>query len=308
VNAYDYVGEGGGSWEKEEVIEHLGWRLKPAAFVFCFGLVASALVVVLAMHLTERETPSTTLRAVLGPQQVAFDCESDDGWTVAKEHFCCANFRMHCHAGPWPQPPPQPPPPPQQFDCSVGFEAWQELWSPPKKAWCCKFAQRGCWVLPAPKPQPPPPPPPHPPCPTQPAPPPLCPLPRLPPGFDCGADFANWGSNWSEDKKKWCCKRAVRGCPVPPPRLPTPPPAPPPAFDCGAEFANWSAAWSFAKKAWCCQHTGKGCDAGRACVAEPYDCEEGLQQWNAAWSSAKKAWCCHYEGKGCQAQPCPTAR
>lgn len=34
--------------------------------------------------------------------------------------------------------------PPPAYDCSVGFENWEQLWTPDWKAWCCQNEQKGC--------------------------------------------------------------------------------------------------------------------------------------------------------------------
>lgn len=32
------------------------------------------------------------------------------------------------------------------------------------------------------------------------------------PAYDCNAGFANWKSDWSRIKKRWCCEHKQRGC------------------------------------------------------------------------------------------------
>mmetsp|Transcript_15075 Transcript_15075/g.40651 ORF Transcript_15075/g.40651 Transcript_15075/m.40651 type:complete len:286 (-) Transcript_15075:54-911(-) len=101
----------------------------------------------------------------------------------------------------------------QRYDCQVGFETWEQSWSPDKKQWCCELIGLGCLqdVVQASLP--------------------TIPLKRYP--FDCSLDFENWTTVWSTAKQDWCCKHRGRACDQPRPPVPAPPSPGPPDPDAG---------------------------------------------------------------------------
>lgn len=125
----------------------------------------------------------------------------------------------------------------KSIDCETGFESCQVMWSPQQQDSCCAIG-RCCPILsvdPAPVPAP---------APDGPVDP-----------FNC-ADFQNAASEWSVDKKQWCCDIHGKGCPPPGGSYG---PAPAASYDCDASFANWVKGWSIPKKLWCCQQFNRGC-------------------------------------------------
>lgn len=122
---------------------------------------------------------------------------------------------------------------PKGLDCDTGFESCQVMWSPQKQDSCCAAGR--CCPQPVPLPGP-------------------VPVGPVDP-FNC-ADFQNARSEWSVDKKKWCCDIHGKGCPAPGESYDAVPAA---SYDCNAAFANWVKGWSIPKKTWCCQQFNKGC-------------------------------------------------
>lgn len=74
--------------------------------------------------------------------------------------------------------------------------------------------------------------------------------------FNCADGALNWRSEWSVEKKEWCCKIHDKGCPANGEGWDAVPAA---QYDCNAGFANWVKGWSIPKKVWCCNSAQKGC-------------------------------------------------
>lgn len=151
------------------------------------------------------------------------------GWTDAKTEWCCDNENLGCDFTTSPAPATSAPEPTPQattsttegvpgaaaFDCQEDLGQSQTGWSEDKILWCCQNEQLGCpgsegagqpppeegeaseaeaggdeasdeelpFII------------------TQ--------------SYDCSADRDNWESDWSEDKKEWCCEHESFGCPPP---------------------------------------------------------------------------------------------
>jgi len=125
---------------------------------------------------------------------------------------------------------------PTGVDCVTDRESWQMSWSPTKQAYCCRATGFGCMVT---------------------TPPPFVnPGPSGPVGpvdpFNCAEGFSSWESDWSEDKKTWCCNIHGRGCNSRGEVAAS-------SYDCNAGHDNWVKAWSTGKKTWCCQTFHTGC-------------------------------------------------
>ncbi|CAJ1393551.1 unnamed protein product [Effrenium voratum] len=104
--------------------------------------------------------------------------------------------------------------------------------------------------------------------------------------YDCVEGYHDWKHLWNDDKRRFCCWKANRGCPqtkyhtrtkivtrtkyvdVP---VPSPPKIvvqhhyikhkekPQTHFDCNEGFSNWYFGWSPLKKEFCCAHENRGC-------------------------------------------------
>jgi len=181
------------------------------------------------------------------PPPPAFDCQigafSWADWLPAKKAFCCQGAHNPCsspvaavtagasgddsllrrqpavhvaqhRASPRPQAPEQIF---VRYDCSSDDEvAWSQLWSSEQQTFCCQHHGKACPQAEAAAPMEPtegvPPPPP--------VPPPAVP----PPGFaqasqaaaqnyDCArTPGPEWITDWSMDKKRWCCRHYGTGC------------------------------------------------------------------------------------------------
>lgn len=137
------------------------------------------------------------------------------------------------------------------------------------------------------------------------------------PQFDCDVGFVNWQTQWSTEKKEFCCTATSRGCSLSTAALPatTVPPAraqivvtgspnsqataPQISFNCDEELANFDRAWSASKKTWCCTQQHKGCSVAGETTSPPYICDNSDV---AAWSMARQIFCCQKAGVGCPKQ------
>merc|ERR1712039_1133193 len=81
--------------------------------------------------------------------------------------------------------------------------------------------------------------------------------------FNCADGEANWPSEWSTEKKQWCCPHHGKGCGQDAE-------VPAAQYECNSAFANWVKAWSEGKKAWCCSHGVKSCPADAAAAGAGY--------------------------------------
>uniref|UniRef100_A0A7S0B6J8 Uncharacterized protein n=1 Tax=Pyrodinium bahamense TaxID=73915 RepID=A0A7S0B6J8_9DINO len=291
VHAYNYVGVGGGDWERQLTAVHTGWRLKKC----CIGILSILIVVPFIYFLTpvlysEQEeqphlsshkvviqtAPPPTRLATVATTREPFNCHDSWDWTESKKAWCCERYGRGCTTTPTPS---QPTTTIATYDCHAGLSKWVTGWSAAKKVWCCARKHLGCHP---PLTRPKPPPVPRTPPPTRPPPP---PAPTAP--FDCNEDYVSCYHclmhRWSIAKREWCCRHGGRGCstPLPPATTPRPPPPqttaplvqhlrptppPPPTaapFDCSVDYVECYHClmhrWSVAKRQWCCQHGGRGC-------------------------------------------------
>lgn len=107
--------------------------------------------------------------------------------------------------------------------------------------------------------------------------------------FDCLVGFAHWQHDWSDEKRKWCCRHTSRGCSAKTSSVP---------YDCLEGFSNWQQGWSADKKRWCCNHRQHGCEEESVPPVQ-FDCLAGWSTWRTGWSANKKTWCCQKYGRGC---------
>jgi len=89
------------------------------------------------------------------------------------------------------------------------------------------------------------------------------PVPRMNTPYNCSSSVANFQSDWSTEKKVWCCANEGRACnlagEVPPLPLPKSPTVPEEQYDCNDGLSNWEASWTPRKKRHCCESIGRGC-------------------------------------------------
>jgi len=187
VQGFNFVGEGGGEWVKEDLAVPLGRQMRPQCRCFV-ALVAVAmgggLGYLLWPYLSKAAWPSPPVR--LSPEACA---KEDASMTVELKHSCCKRYHLQCLI----------------HDCDEGFSDWRREWSIPKKAWCCQQTLRGCpppaLVAPPGGPAPS-----HGPQPGR----------SSDPRFNCEIGFENFRAGWSLAKKQSCCASVGKGCPPQP--------------------------------------------------------------------------------------------
>lgn len=113
----------------------------------------------------------------------------------------------------------------------------------------------------------------------------FCPCVASLPPFDCEEGYHPPSTEWTSDKRQWCCKTMRRGCSdgisVKP-------------YDCSDGLAR---EWSDNKKIWCCTSENKGCEWT---TSAPFDCSSGYDNWKMGWSLGKMDWCCKHLGIACR--------
>lgn len=113
----------------------------------------------------------------------------------------------------------------------------------------------------------------------------FCPCVDHLPAFDCKEGYNPLNTDWTSDKRRWCCRYMRRGCSdgisVKP-------------YDCSDGLAR---EWSDSKKVWCCTSENKGCEWT---TSAPFDCSAGYNNWQMGWSLSKMDWCCGNLGLGCR--------
>mmetsp|Transcript_26494 Transcript_26494/g.57511 ORF Transcript_26494/g.57511 Transcript_26494/m.57511 type:complete len:417 (-) Transcript_26494:61-1311(-) len=97
-----------------------------------------------------------------------YDCNegSPDSWTPMKRDACSTTTTRHTTTEL------------EIYDCGVGYEHWQSMWTQEKKNWCCRHHEKGC--------------------------------PDSAPiddgtRYDCQANFEHWLTLWMPSKRAWCC-------------------------------------------------------------------------------------------------------
>mmetsp|Transcript_79195 Transcript_79195/g.208475 ORF Transcript_79195/g.208475 Transcript_79195/m.208475 type:complete len:514 (+) Transcript_79195:2-1543(+) len=68
--------------------------------------------------------------------------------------------------------------------------------------------------------------------------------------YDCEYQLQKWDTEWSPNKKAYCCTKYDFGCEKTTTRVP---------YDCEYELEDWQYLWDQTKKDWCCQHEDIGC-------------------------------------------------
>jgi len=126
----------------------------------------------------------------------------------------------------------------EEIDCVTGAEDWGRLWGQRRQAYCCRTRGIGCQVV-IDNTQP-----------ATPAPGPVDPGPVDP--FNCADGFLMWQSDWSVEKKQWCCRIHKKGCG-------SLDDVPAGQYDCQSSLVNFVKAWSDSKKSWCCTAANLGC-------------------------------------------------
>jgi len=75
-----------------------------------------------------------------------------------------------------------------------------------------------------------------------------------------------------------------------------------PSFACDVDYTECyeclRKTWSPAKLTWCCDHQARGCETTTTSVV--FDCSAGYDKWRRGWSSIKKQFCCESQGRGCE--------
>lgn len=144
-------------------------------------------------------------------------------WGLWKKLWCCHNEEIGC------------------YDCSGPVSSWTD----DHREWCCKAEPSRCQLSSAPTP-------------------PTLPEQLAVPGptvaragkaelaqapaagalaattrhFDCSSSLLKWRTEWSFEKKAWCCQHEVLGC-----------------YDC----SRVDMAWTQDHRNWCCRSYGRGC-------------------------------------------------
>jgi len=73
----------------------------------------------------------------------------------------------------------------------------------------------------------------------------------------------------------------------------SPVPTTTPLYECTRGFSE---VWPMAKAEWCCTNTGVGCHQS---TLPPFDCTKDTEGWYLHWSVAKSSYCCQAEGIAC---------
>jgi len=260
IEDYELVGNGLGSWNKEEIRVPTSWKLRKCSVCLIIFAVLALLSAVaclmfdlfgqdLMMSTTTlmagcdghgeisaeqkdncckthfRMCPTTTVRA-------QYDCDFQrktwkTAWSESKKDWCCGFSRKACQGEEGPQGAFQTFP----FACDEGLWNWEKGWSVNKKKWCCKMFQKGCGSV----------------------------------THDCDKGLETWNTTWSKDKIEWCCGKDGEGC------LQQKSHFRHQAktikwddtgkdFDCKAGAAHWLAGWSVVKRAYCCKHHDIACE------------------------------------------------
>lgn len=231
VQTYNYVGEGGGNFDREIRTTYYGWKARPCCIVVTFLLLILGLLYLLSTWSTlSRSTtpvisaPRATVPPAASPavSEAPYNCNTFIGLSDEKISWCCRKYNVMCPTTLAPRiievtvqvPVSVPAPAPVvqvittsgvPYDCSAGYDEWPmqwvKGWGGAKKLYCCSTAGRGCpSELPPPSGRPPS---------------------GLPPGpdvgpYDCNAGYHNCYScllkHWSANKLNWCCRVQNTGC------------------------------------------------------------------------------------------------
>lgn len=137
--------------------------------------------------------------------------------------------------------------------------------------------------------------------------------------FDCDKDYAAWESEWSMEKRLWCCERKQRACD-------SATTTPTEEYDCIKGFHAWRRSWEAAQQAWCCEHHNKACETSTT-TPKPkphhgrrshghheanksaHKSNQSQDGWDCSvdaaisWPKEKRIWCCLQEAKGCPDVP-----
>mmetsp|Transcript_40198 Transcript_40198/g.124091 ORF Transcript_40198/g.124091 Transcript_40198/m.124091 type:complete len:201 (+) Transcript_40198:90-692(+) len=199
MKQYNFVGDGAGSFEKEEVVQHVGCRLRTCTIALLTLLFLLGAAWLLDQLLTRQPGAHHPDPKSVKSQYACTEGAGQAKWSADQQEWCCRNRSVGCasnttqaavqlmhsttrlpslntkaYNG-------------QPFDCNAAYNNWKAAWSAKKKDFCCKVHQRGC--------------------------------PKAPHGssttsfaFNCDAGFSNWRKGWSIFKKDWCCKHVNRGC------------------------------------------------------------------------------------------------
>lgn len=100
--------------------------------------------------------------------------------------------------------------------------------------------------------------------------------------YDCDFHYASWFSDWTSDKKAWCCNNRGRGCVFPRTSR---------TYNCSEHKETWEEAWSIEKRSFCCAVKQTGCT--------PFDCQKDFEDWQLLWGADKREYCCELTGRGC---------
>mmetsp|Transcript_26195 Transcript_26195/g.74466 ORF Transcript_26195/g.74466 Transcript_26195/m.74466 type:complete len:431 (+) Transcript_26195:26-1318(+) len=224
-----------------------------------------------------------------------YDCTegAPQFWTSSKKGYCCAHKGIYCEEVDG-----VPANQDDRYDCNDGLADWEFRWASKKKAWCCQQqaiptcdafdcraelggapwpAKKAKWCCEYRQSG----------CPSQ-------PTTTRPITFDCSLSVQSWETEWTLDRKTWCCQQRGVACDP---------------FDCEPKASNLMAQWSPRKISWCCRHRGEGCPTTTPPPPLPseygghggddLDCKFNLAKAVTLWSPGKKVICCIREGRGC---------
>lgn len=131
LEKYEFCGEGGGDWKREDMTTDVPPRLRRECIAILLAL--AVLVPVLCyLRLKPGGSPSPFSSTQASSEH---DCTKDYGtwqvtWSHDKKDWCCLHGGKGCESEGQ-----------AEFDCNKGDEAMATLWSDIKQKWCCDHKQ-----------------------------------------------------------------------------------------------------------------------------------------------------------------------
>lgn len=147
------------------------------------------------------------------------------------------------------------------YDCAYE-DNWEHIWTQSQKVFCCQREGLGCF---------------NPGCGEGGA----CPTTTTTTTleFDCKEGEESWESNWTTEKKQYCCRMEEIACDP---------------YNC---FEGEMPDWPKPKADWCCDKLNLACTESSS--PRSFDCWEDVMQWDTKWSKEKREYCCETHELGC---------
>jgi len=287
--AYNFVGESGGSYVQEDVVEHAGWKVRPCCYCFLAAVVLSGLLLAMIGFQFFDSAPSPQFNGgvfdFLPKEQTSSTSSSAEKLRSTPSPVVQSVMPGSEKQGPPP------------VGSAVALPSTSGLSYPTALPPTALPPTSYPTALPPTS------------YPTAlPPPPPWTPSVAPPPQVDRAGDRAAAAS-------------ALQGVPPPPPPLVgaaqgVPPPPPPlvgaaqaragpvksdeVSYDCEEGYQTWMKTWKKDKITWCCRFKRKACTGADVPAAVPktsailllFNCTQGLSNWQRGWSDTKKEWCC----------------